>query len=91
MEDTIIKQFSLKKAFLFFFFTGHKYALISCELHVVAANTQRLHWGPKFKRVSLWPNPAFLPKILMLLISSNLSGLADKSMPRTALGSEALY
>lgn len=57
IEQADIRSFSMKTAFLL--------AITSVEeLHALSVSLQCLRWGPEGNQVTLWPNPAFQPKVL---------------------------
>lgn len=55
-----IKWLSLKTAFLLAISSAKRVS----ELHALWVASQCLKWGPEDSKVMLWPNPAFLPKVL---------------------------
>lgn len=42
---------------IFFFFAGHCYGQMNLWVEFIS-HMQCLHWGPEFKRATLWLNPA---------------------------------
>ncbi len=58
--ESDIKWLSFKTAFLLAITT----AKLLSELHALSVSAPCLRWSADFSSVSLWPNPAFLPKIL---------------------------
>ncbi len=55
-----IKWLSLKTAFLMAISSAKRVS----ELNALSVAPQCLQWGPEDSKVTLWPNPAFLPKVL---------------------------
>ncbi len=55
-----IHKMSLKSAFLLAIATARRVS----ELRALSVSPQCLRWGPECKQATLWPNPAFLPKVL---------------------------
>ncbi len=62
LTNAAVKWLSLKSAFLLAIATARRVS----ELHALSVSPQCLRWGPECKQVTLWPNPAFLPKVLSL-------------------------
>ncbi len=60
LTDAAIKWLSLKSAFLLAIATARRVS----ELRALSVSPQCLRWGPECKQATLWPNPAFLPKVL---------------------------
>lgn len=60
LEQADIKWLSMKTAFLLAIVSAKRVS----ELHALSVSDHCLRWGPELDRVTLWPNPAFLPKVL---------------------------
>lgn len=60
IEQADIRSFSMKTAFLLAITSARRVE----ELHALSMSLQCLRWGPEGNQVTLWPNPAFQPKVL---------------------------
>ncbi|KAL2096973.1 hypothetical protein ACEWY4_006180 [Coilia grayii] len=60
LEQAVIKWLSIKTAFLLAITSTKRVS----EVHALSFSTQCMRWGPEDSQVTLWPNPAFLPKVL---------------------------
>lgn len=60
LEQAEIKWLSIKTAFLLAITSTKRVS----ELHALSVSAQCMRWGPEDSQVTLWPNPAFLPKVL---------------------------
>ncbi|XP_056090764.1 polyunsaturated fatty acid 5-lipoxygenase-like [Rhinichthys klamathensis goyatoka] len=60
LEQADIKSLSMKTAFLLAITSTRRVG----ELHALSVSPQCLRWGPEYNQVTLWPNPAFRPKVL---------------------------
>lgn len=59
LAKTYLEAFSLNAAFLLAICSEKR-----VELCVLSVSDDCLHWKPEGTGVSLWPNPAFLPKVI---------------------------
>lgn len=60
LETCDIKWLSYKTAFLLAITSAKRV----CEIHALSVSPQCMRWGPEDSSVTLWPNPAFLPKVM---------------------------
>ncbi len=59
VERADIRSLSMKTAFLLAITSARRVS----ELHALSVSSQCLRWGPEDSQVTLWPNPAFQPKV----------------------------
>ncbi|XDV25256.1 hypothetical protein PO909_029202 [Leuciscus waleckii] len=60
LDQADIKSLSMKTAFLLAITSTRRVG----ELHALSVSPQCLRWGPEYNQATLWPNPAFRPKVL---------------------------
>ncbi len=86
LEHSDLKWLSLKTAFLLAITSAKRVS----ELHALSVNTTCMRWNADDSVVTLWPNPAFLPKRLSALFRNQAIELAVFNPPRldTQGGSE---
>ena len=72
LQTTELSWLSMKTAFLLAITSTKRVG----ELHALSVGTDCLQWHPEGKGVTLWPNPAFLPKTLPSTFSNQPLSLA---------------